>query len=128
MADEEENALEELQSILSKTRQKVTAKTSTLDEIFKLKEEVDPTADERSTTNGVAFDALNMDVEVDDNIYLDSMSEFCKNVGQVSTREDRSRALDDEEDDEDEDEDEANGEVRGKYELLKVFYIIISII
>lgn len=103
MADEEENALEELQSILSKTRNKITTKTSTLDEIVKLKEEELPVAaDDKTLANGVAFDALADPTEaaVDDNIYLDSMSEFCKNVGQVSTKEEKAHILPEADEDE----------------------------
>lgn len=106
MADEEENALEELQSILSKTRNKITTKTNSIDEIVKLKEEELPIviADDKTLANGVAFDALADSAEavVDGNIYLDSMSEFCKNVGQVSTKEEKAYILAEADEDEDE--------------------------
>lgn len=96
MADEEANALDELQSILSKTRKRLTnTKKVGIDELVKVKEEEEKVKLEAKLTDDMAFEAIKT---IDEDIYLDSMSEFCKNLGQVSNKEEKSQIIGDEED------------------------------
>lgn len=96
MADEEANALDELQSILSKTRKRLTnTKKVGIDELVKVKQEEENVKLEAEETNAMAFEAIKT---IDEDIYLDSMSEFCKNLGQVSNKEEKSQIIGDEED------------------------------
>jgi len=106
MADEEANALDELQSILAKSRNRVTSsnsKQSDLDKIIQIKQKADAELESAEIAKGVNFDALNTLVEEENDraMYLDTMSEFCKNLGRTSgTREEATRISDEEDEDE----------------------------
>lgn len=74
--EEENQVLEELHSVLSKTRKKITNSVLNTIEIKPEQEEVN---------NGVSFDNLNTIQEETDEgketLTLDTMSEFCRNIG-----------------------------------------------
>lgn len=99
--DEENNALNELHNILNKTRQKIIKETNVLEN---LSEQL-ATKEEPVMSESVTLDNLNTireDNEEEDNkgVVLDSLSEFCKNIGQGSTRRANNIYEDDEEADE----------------------------
>lgn len=82
--EEENNVLDELHSVLSKTRQRVTS--SILNSNNLIKQDLS----EESESRVVEFDSLKTIVEDEDNragasLTLDSLSEFCRNVGTTST-------------------------------------------
>lgn len=85
IAEEENNALEELQNILNKTRNKsLFPKTSSIPEIKH---------EEAIKENGVDFDNLSkIDEDQDDNVTLDTMSEFCRNLGTTGNKQTQKRA------------------------------------
>ena len=88
MADEEENALNELQAILTKTRNRLTSsnKPRNIEALVNVKEELENDKKE----NGVEFKTLNTIEEDNEHMYLDTMSEFCRNLGKSSGREEKS--------------------------------------
>ena len=96
MLDEEANALEELQTILSKTRNKITSSKLSLNSIIKEEEAVDESKD-----NGIAFEKLNTIVEEEDrdHLTLDTMSEFCRNLGNVPGKDEGNINEDDDDED-----------------------------
>lgn len=105
MADEEENALEELQAILTKTRNRLTTsnKPSNIEALVNVKEE----PDEDKKGNGVEFETLDTIAEDNEHMYLDTMSEFCRNLGKASSREEKSLIY---EEDDEKVEDASNAE------------------
>lgn len=108
MADEEANALDELQSILAKTRKRLTVTEQTgIEKLIKVKQEETETS---TVEQGVTFDALNpLYEENNDQMYLDTMSEFCKNLG-VPTNEENDQVLRAEDKDEEEEVEEMKEE------------------
>ncbi len=105
--EEENNTLEELHSVLSKTRKRVTSSILNSNNI--IKHEIDDQNENK--TNGIVFENLNTVVEYNEDdlknsLTLDTMSEFCRNLGGTSdtkaTIERQRQTADDDDDDEDE--------------------------
>jgi hypothetical protein len=116
--ENENNAIDELHSLLSKTRQKIiNSKLNEDNVVNSIKtEEVEVVSDAAAT--GVSLDNLNTDVELDEEaaangVCLDSLSEFCKNIGNKSNDVKKNGMYDDS-DDEDEGEDNAKTEQASK--------------
>jgi hypothetical protein len=80
--EEENNVLEELHSVLSKTRKRMIEPLSLM-----IKQEPELTSENQN--NGVSFENLNTIVEKeeeeDNALTLDTMSEFCRNLGNLPT-------------------------------------------
>ena len=100
--EDENNALDELHSVLSKTRKRVTSSILRSNQI---KEEITENNVYETKTNGVAFENLNTVVEYTEDdraLTLDSLSEFCRNLGHTSSSTRTEKIEEEEEDDEEE--------------------------
>jgi U4/U6.U5 tri-snRNP-associated protein 1 len=87
--DEENQVLEELHSMLNKTRQRVIKSIHTANNL-PIKAEEEDEKRER-VNNEIDFDQLNtINEERNDALTLDSMSEFCKNIGFIKEEHDRA--------------------------------------
>ena len=83
--EEENNALEELHNILSKTRNKAVFTKISLP-LTALKQEEQHTKQDNDDDHGVDFDqiAVNSDEQMNESaLTLDTMSEFCRNLGDI---------------------------------------------
>ena len=117
--DEENNALEELHSVLSKARNKTVLSKTSLPEAL-IKEDVEIKS-EKEEHAGIDFDQLNkIDEDEEENseqknaLTLDTMSEFCRNLGDIPYgaigKRNRDKHLNNAEDEDDEDFDETKTE------------------
>lgn len=103
--DEENNVLEELHSVLNKTRKRLIEPTIQIKQEPEINEKQEP-------GQHVSFDHLNTVVEDGDEntaLTLDTMTEFCRNLGNVPTTSSGSAQLRRSEDDEEDDDDDARG-------------------
>lgn len=107
--EDENNTLEELHSVLSKTRKRVTS--SILNSNNLVKQETNNEHENESKSSGIVFENLNTIVEYNEDdpknsLTLDTMSEFCRNLGGTSNATkpvvERPRHTQDDDDDEDE--------------------------
>ncbi len=133
MVDEEMNALDELQSILAKSRNKVTSsnlKVNNLERIIQIKQEEEAEAESAEAAKGVNFDALNTLVEEDNDrtMYLDTMSEFCKNLGRNSGAAEEAAPVSDEEEEEVVKKEEENMQPDSEMETRFKYYHFILLI
>ena len=108
--EEENRALEELHNVLSKARNKsIFTKTSLPSSLIKENEV-------KKETDGVGIDfdkiAVNEEEKMDANdpenkasLTMDTMSEFCRNLGSTSNDARRNRSLNNDDDDDEEEED-----------------------
>lgn len=98
MLDEEANALEELQTILSRTRNKITSKVYPTSDLIESHLE---SQEAQSKEAGVAFEKLNTIIEYNEadknHLTLDTMSEFCRNLGNTTTNPNENESDDDDE-------------------------------
>ncbi len=107
--DQENSAIDELHSLLNKTRQKIIKSKEIEENVVtstKVEAESEPT--------GVSLDNLNTVVEMDEaaegRVCLDSLSEFCKNIGNQSKETNRRNGMNDDTEEDEEDEDGTKNE------------------
>ena len=100
IVEEENNALEELHSVLSKARKRVTASILNANNLIKQEPKVDD-----EIPKGISFENLNPILEEEEEdaktgvknaLTMDTMSEFCRNLGTNSDEEDNMSNDDDE--------------------------------
>jgi U4/U6.U5 tri-snRNP-associated protein 1 len=94
--EEENNVLEELHSVLSKTRNKITQAIVNKNKFVKHEAE---DVSEKKSENGIDFDQIQVEDQNGDALTLDTMSEFCRNLpyGTASRRDDETDEEDAEE-------------------------------
>jgi U4/U6.U5 tri-snRNP-associated protein 1 len=99
--EEGNNALEELHSVLSKTRNKITQGIKNKLAVRE-SEDLDEMNNEKQNENGIDFDKIQVEDQNGDALTLDTMSEFCRNLP-YGTASARNGENEEEEDEEEED-------------------------
>ena len=94
--EEENNVLEELHSVLSKTRNKITQAIVNKNKFVKHEAEE---VSEKKSENGIDFDQIQVEDQNGDALTLDTMSEFCRNLpyGTANRRDEENEEEDEEE-------------------------------